>query len=159
MTCFGDADEAEGGDEVRRLGPGISRSRALRRTGGSGGGFNFRVEDLSDVFGGLFGGGRQRRRGTTGFGPQRGADAEADLHLSFDEAVEGVVTTVHVATTTPCATCGGSGSRPGTVAGRVPETAVAIGHLNDNQGLFSRSRLRAWSAEVAARTIVDPCPT
>src|SRR5579862_6956313 len=83
---LGDPDKRKEYDEVRRLGPSTFGAA------GNGGGFNFRVEDLSDVFGGIFGGGRQRRRGTAGFGPQRGADAEADLHLSFDEAVEGVVT-------------------------------------------------------------------
>ena len=152
---LGDAEKRKEYDEVRRLGPAPF---GVGGVGGNGsGGFNFRVEDLSDVFGGLFGAGRQRRRGSTGFGPQRGADAEADLHLSFDEAVEGVVTTVNVGTTTPCTTCGGSGSRPGTAPVVCPRCG-GTGHLNDNQGLFS---LSSPCPECGGRgtKIVDPCPT
>ena len=42
--------------------------------------------DLGDLFGGLFG--RGRRGGGTA-GPQRGADLETELHLSFEDAVTG----------------------------------------------------------------------
>jgi molecular chaperone DnaJ len=151
---LGDADKRKEYDEVRRLGPIANGANGM---GGQPGGFNFRVEDLSDVFGGLFGGNRQRRRGTTGFGPQRGADTEADLHLSFAEAVEGIVTTVNVATMATCATCGGSGSRPGTTPIVCPRCG-GTGHLNDNQGLFS---LSTPCPECRGRgtKIVDPCPT
>src|SRR5487761_2093409 len=93
---LGDAAKRKEYDEVRRLGPGAA--------GGAGGGFNFRVEDLGDLFGGLFRGpggpGGMSRRRAPGSGPQRGADVEAHLHLSFNEAVEGVVTTVSVAGST-----------------------------------------------------------
>ena len=49
--------------------------------------------DLGDLFGGLFG---NRNRPTTTRGPQRGADMEAALHLSFQDAVHGVTTSVNV---------------------------------------------------------------
>src|ERR1700720_1374852 len=68
-------------DEVRRLGAVASGF------GGPGDG-TFRGQDggdLGDLFGGLFGG-RSRRRPQ---GPQRGADVEAELHLSFEDAVRG----------------------------------------------------------------------
>ena len=78
-------------DEVRTPGPGGRRLRRrrfagrLRRPGGG----TFRVEDmgdLGDLFGGLFG--RGRRGGRRPAGPQRGADVETELHLSFEDAVQ-----------------------------------------------------------------------
>ena len=59
---LGDADKRKEYDEVRRLGP-IGGGFG----GGRPGGFNFRVEDLSDLFGGIFNGSagtaaRRRRR-------------------------------------------------------------------------------------------------
>src|ERR1700689_4253213 len=63
---LGDAPKRKEYDEVRRLGPQAAGF------GGNGGGFDFRVDDLSDLFGGIFGGGRGRRRGAPGTGPQRG---------------------------------------------------------------------------------------
>ncbi|HLG67015.1 MAG TPA: DnaJ domain-containing protein, partial [Acidimicrobiales bacterium] len=82
---LGDAQRRKEYDEVRRLGP---MAGGFGAPGGASG-TTFRVEDLGDLgdlFGGLFGG-RGRRRGR---GPQRGADIEATLHLSFEDAVRGV---------------------------------------------------------------------
>src|ERR1700729_2245804 len=59
---LGDAAKRKEYDEVGGLGPIAGGANGMG--GGANGGFNFRVEDLSDVFGGLFGGNRQRRRGT-----------------------------------------------------------------------------------------------
>ena len=67
--------------------------------GGGPGGFTFDVGDmgdLSDLLGGMFGGGG----GPFGRGgaprPQRGRDQEAQLRLSFDESVSGVTTSVTI---------------------------------------------------------------
>src|SRR5271169_5554966 len=80
---LGDSASRKEYDEVRRLGP-----MAGGFGGGAPGGGSFRVQDLGDlgdIFGGLFGG-RNRRRNA---GPQRGANVETELHLSFDDAVRG----------------------------------------------------------------------
>jgi molecular chaperone DnaJ len=149
---LGDADKRKEYDEVRRMGPAAAGFGG----GGSSGGFDFNVEDL---FGGLFGGASRntRRRTPPGAGPQRGTDVEANLHLDFAEAVEGAVTTVNVATWASCATCGGSGSRPGTMPVVCPRCGGA-GVINDNQGLFS---LSTPCPECGGRgtKVVDPCPT
>jgi molecular chaperone DnaJ len=150
---LGDADKRKEYDEVRRLG-------GSGNTFGGAGGFNFKVEDFTDLFGGIFrpgGGGGMSRRRAPGTGPQRGMDAEAALHLSFEEAVGGVVTTVNVASGVPCATCGGSGSKPGSMPVVCPRCGGS-GTLNDNQGLFS---LSSPCPECRGRgtKIVDPCPT
>jgi molecular chaperone DnaJ len=156
---LGDAEKRKEYDEVRRQGP----LSGVAGAPGGGGGFNFRVEDLGDLFGGIFNGGggtttgNRRRRAPAGFGPQRGADIEAELHLPFQEAIDGVVTTVNVATGATCHTCAGSGSRPGTMPIVCP-TCNGSGTLNDNQGLFS---LSSPCPECGGRgtKIVDPCPT
>jgi molecular chaperone DnaJ len=158
---LGDADKRKEYDEVRRLGPlsGLGGFGGGGSAGANNGGFNFRVDDISDIFGGLFGRGRQSSsgRGSPGTGPRRGHDLEAELHLSFQEAVDGAVTTVNVMSGTRCSTCGGSGSRPGTSPVVCPRCG-GLGVLNDNQGMFS---LSSPCPECGGRgtKIVDPCPT
>ncbi len=147
---LGDPERRKEYDEVRRLsaaGPGF----------GQPGGFNFNIDDLSDLFGGIFRQtGRRRRAGSAG-GPRRGEDAEAELHLAFAEAVEGVVTTVNVTTPVACRTCGGSGSKPGTMPVVCP-TCGGSGVVNDNQGLFSLSTT-CTECHGRGTKVVDPCPT
>ena len=84
--------------------------------------------------GGLFG----NRTRTTQRGPQRGADMEAALHLSFQDAVHGVTTSVNVPQDVRCSNCRGSGAAPGTSTHICPRCG-GTGSLNDNQGLFSLS--------------------
>ena len=109
---LGDATKRKEYDEVRRLGASGFPGGFGGSSGGGGG--TFRVEDLGDLgdlFGGLGGfGGRRTRQA----GPRRGADVEAELHLSFEDAVRGVTTSVNVAGEARCETCHGSGAAPGT---------------------------------------------
>jgi len=100
---LGDAPSRKEYDEVRTMGP-VAGSGFPGGFGGPGANGGFRVEDmgdLGDLFGGLFGRGR-RGGGTTG--PQRGSDVEAELHLSFEDAVSGVTTSVNVTTDARCHT-------------------------------------------------------
>jgi molecular chaperone DnaJ len=144
---LGDPEKRKEYDEVRKHGP----------VGGFGapGGGTFRMEDmgdLSDLFGGLFGGGRTR----TQRGPQRGADMEAQLHLSFQDAVHGVTTSVNVPQEVRCSNCRGSGAAPGTATHTCPRCG-GTGSLNDNQGLFSLSTVCPDC--VGRGTLFDtPCP-
>ena len=89
---LGDAAKRKEYDEVRRLGasgfggfPG-----AVERGDHLPGGGPRRPRRPLRRSGGRFGGGRRGRNA----GPRRGADVEAELHLSFEDAVRGV--------TTPC---------------------------------------------------------
>src|SRR5580693_4234444 len=125
---LGDADKRKEYDEVRSHGP-------IGGGFGAPGGGTFRMEDMGDLFGGLFGGGRTR---TTQRGPQRGADMEAQLHLSFQDAVHGVTTSVNVPQEVRCSNCRGSGAATGTSTHTCPRCG-GTGSLNDNQGLFSLS--------------------
>jgi molecular chaperone DnaJ len=147
---LGDPEKRKEYDEVRRLGaagPGF----------GPSGGFNINIDDLSGLFGGIFRPSGGRRRAGAARGSQRGEDAEAELHLAFTEAVEGAVTTVNVTTPVACRTCGGSGSKPGTMPVVCPSCGGS-GVVNDNQGLFS---LATTCTECHGRgtKVVDPCAT
>ncbi len=92
------------GDEATR-----KKYDEFRRLGGAGdgyGGFSQRgaqnpndLGDLSDLLGGLFGGGRaggSTGRGGFGFGPMPGSDLQAQLTLTFEDAVKGVTKTVRL---------------------------------------------------------------
>jgi molecular chaperone DnaJ len=156
---LGDADRRKEYDEVRAMGPvGAGMGGGGFPGGFGGGGTTFRVEDVGDfgdLFGGLFGRGRRSGTGTTG--AQRGADVETEVHLSFEDAVNGVTTSVNMTTDARCHTCHGSGSAPGTQPTTCPMCGGS-GSLQDNQGLFSLSQI---CPECGGRgtIITSPCPT
>jgi molecular chaperone DnaJ len=152
-------------DEIRRLGPMAGNGGFPGGGGGGGAGgspFNVRTENLGDLFGdilGRFGGGGgtggQRTRTTASPG-QRGDDVEAELHLSFLDALNGVTTSVNVTSEAPCSTCHGSGAAPGTTP-IVCSRCGGRGVTSENQGLFSFSRA---CPQCAGRGMVveTPCP-
>lgn len=152
----GDADKRKEYDEVRRLGPA-----AAGFPGGGPGGFTFTDGgDLGDLLGGLFGRGDRRRGGAgaaRGAGPHRGQDLETELHLSFDDAVAGVTTEVHLTSDAPCSTCSGSGAKPGTMP-RSCSNCGGRGVVSDNQGLFSFSSPCPFCAGRGS-VVDDPCGT
>jgi len=157
----GDAEKRKEYDEVRRLGP-AGAGFGGRGPGGPGGGFRFEdIGDLGDVLGGLFG--RGRRGGGAGGapgrgqGPHRGADLEAELHLTFEDAARGVTTPIHLTSEVACSTCGGTGARPGTVPHQCPQCG-GRGVLDDNQGFFSLSTPCPTCAG-QGYTVDEPCPT
>jgi molecular chaperone DnaJ len=82
---------------------------------------------------------------------------ESDLHLSFDDAVAGVTTKVHITTEARCHTCSGSGSAPGTRPETCPR-CQGTGALQDNQGLFSLSQI-CPRCSGRGTIVVAPCPT
>lgn len=133
---LGDTARRKEYDEVRRLGP-MAGGFGAGGPGGFGNG-SFRVEDLGDLgdlFGGLFN--RGRRRGAAG--PRRGTDLEAELHLAFMDAVNGVTTTVNLTSDAACTNCNGTGAAPGT-SPVICSTCGGRGVTDDNQGLFSFSQ-------------------
>jgi len=143
-------------DELRRLGPAAA---GFPGGGGGGpGGFSFTDGgDLGDLLGGLFNRGGRGGGGRGGRGPHRGQDLETELHLTFDDAVAGVTTAVHLTSDAPCHTCNGSGAAPGSVSQRCASCG-GQGVVSDNQGLFSLSSPCPVCAGRGV-TIDDPCPT
>jgi molecular chaperone DnaJ len=151
----GNEDRRKEYDEVRRLGPAAAGFPG----GGGPGGFAFTdAGDLGDLLGGLFGrGGRAGGAGRGGRGPHRGQDLETELHLTFEDAVAGITTAVHLTSDAPCHTCNGSGATPGTSPQRCASCG-GQGVVSDNQGLFSFSSPCPVCAGRGV-TIDDPCPT
>jgi len=99
---------------------------------------DFNVGDLGDLFGNLFGGGfgagRQARPQ-----PQRGADVEAVVNLSFEDSLRGIEAKVPVEVDTACRECGGTGAQPGTAPVICPE-CNGRGVKVESQGLFGLSQ-------------------
>jgi molecular chaperone DnaJ len=152
----GDAERRKEYDEVRRLGPAASGFPGGGFGDGGFQGFQFTdVGDLGDLLGGLFG--RQGGGRTRGTGPHRGQDLETELHLTFDDAVAGVTTVVHLTSDAACSTCHGSGARPGT-SPRPCGNCGGRGVVSDNQGPFSFSSPCPVCGGRGA-TVEDPCPT
>ena len=141
-------------DEVRAMGP---------MTGGHGGpGFDtsrFAEGDLGDLLGNLFGRGQstQTAGGPFSRGPQRGADLEAELHLSFVDSIKGVTTSVNLVSEVQCPDCHGGGASPGTTP-RVCPDCRGRGVLDDNQGFFSFSR-PCTNCSGRGTFIDSPCQT
>ncbi len=113
------------------------------RGGGGAGGAQFQDFDLSDLFGGLFGGGgggfgRQRGPQAGTFTPERGADLQTEVHVSFEDSLKGVQVPVRANVETACHTCGGSGAEPGTAPIVCPQCG-GRGVTSDSHGLFSLS--------------------
>jgi len=100
---------------------------------GAGGGPGF-ASDLGDIFSSFF----SRGRGG-GPAPARGRDLETDVHLSFQQAMEGAQVPVTVTKAATCATCGGTGAAPGTSPIVCPRCG-GRGVDTQSQGLFSISQ-------------------
>ncbi|MGH9183242.1 MAG: molecular chaperone DnaJ [Acidimicrobiales bacterium] len=160
---IGDPEKRKEYDELRKLGAGAGYAGF---PGGFGEGGNgprrqtFRIDDLddlSDLFGGWFGRGRGTGGGR-GTGPGRGGDLEAELHLSFADAVRGVTTSVNLTSEAPCSVCRGSGAAPGTSPVTCPECG-GRGVLAENQGLFSFSTpcTRCGGRGVVVESPCDRC--
>lgn len=92
--------------------------------------------DLGDMFGDLFGAGRDRSR--------RGRDISIDIELSFKEAIFGVERRVLLAKVGTCEQCSGSGAAKGTDL-VVCSTCNGAGKVHDTKhtmfGAFSTSRV------------------
>ncbi len=139
-------DQRKEYDQVRRV---ASQGGFTGFGGQPGGGFGtyggqqVRVEDLGDLLGGIgglgdlfgFGAGSGRRPP----GPSRGADLQTELTISFEDAADGVTTSVRVDGAAPCSHCGGTGAEPGTSVSTCP-TCGGRGTVAQNQGFFSFSQ-------------------
>ena len=93
---------------------------------------------FNDLFGDLFGarggrGARSRGRG------QRGADLRYNLEIGLEDVLRGTEAAVQIPKTRPCATCSGSGARPGTRPERCSR-CQGTGQVVLQQGFFRISR-------------------
>ena len=85
--------------------------------GGAGaGGADFSGMDMGDIFGDIFGdlfGGRTRRSQN---GPMQGANLRTAVRITFEEAVFGTEKELELTLKDECATCHGTGAKPGSSA-------------------------------------------
>jgi molecular chaperone DnaJ len=98
---------------------------------------NVDLGDLSDLlgnFGSFFGRGQRAARPR----PERGADLESRVRISFEDALSGVQIRVPVEVETACHVCGGTGAEPGTAPRTCPD-CQGTGVISDSQGLFALS--------------------
>ncbi|MDS4021409.1 MAG: molecular chaperone DnaJ [Candidatus Competibacter sp.] len=123
--------------------------------GSAGGGFGG-AADLGDIFGGvfrdIFGGGM---RG--GAQSHRGADLRYTLDLTLEEAVFGTTAKIRVPTLVTCATCAGSGAKPGTKPTTCP-TCRGGGQVRMQQGFFSIQQT-CPRCQGRGTVIPEPCGT
>ena len=111
------------GDTKKR--PEYDEIRASYASGGFGGGFpggfgggstttggGAQGFDLSDILGGMFGGGTGTRRARQQ--PRRGADIEAEVTIGFQDSVDGTTLPMRLSSDAPCSHCQGTGGKPGT---------------------------------------------
>ncbi len=125
------------------------------RTGAPGGGFGGGIGDiLSDLFNQGSGAGT---RGGPGTRPERGNDLETEVHVSFDQAMEGAQIPVSVTLSAPCPTCRGTGAKPGTTP-KVCSRCHGRGVEAESQGLFSISQ-PCRKCGGTGTEITDPCVT
>ncbi len=164
----GDADKRAKYDEMRRLyGSGGGFGGGFGAPGGGGGGgFNDLFGDraraggsggLGDMFGDLFGGGGARRTQQTRRA-SKGQDVETSATISFLDALDGVTISLRLTSDAACATCSGTGGKPGTKPHICPECEGAGYVVAGVGGAFS---INETCPGCGGRQLVydEKCPT
>src|SRR5688572_25671598 len=105
--------------------------------------------DVNDIFGDIFGGGRQRA-------PRRGADLRYMIELDLEEAVFGVERRIEVPTLVACTPCSGSGSEDGKV--ETCKTCAGRGQVRMQRGIFAVQQA-CPACGGRGQTIAKPCKT
>ncbi len=130
---------------------------------GGFGNFDFDASNMGDILSNLFGGAGGRGggagAGARGGRPraQRGSDLEAQVSITFDQAISGAQIPLSVPMHATCPTCHGTGAKPGTTPTVCP-VCEGRGVETQGQGMFSISQ--PCSRCGGSGTIIeDPCPT
>lgn len=142
--------------------------RALFASGGGQGGFGFPGGgapgggapggaggfDISDLLGGVFGGGGTRTRTAR---PRRGADIETEASISFEQAVDGVTVPLRMTSDEACPKCHGTGARAGTVPKVCPKCEGSGMQTSASGGVFAMTE-PCNSCRGRGLVVEDPCP-
>jgi molecular chaperone DnaJ len=131
---------------------------------GGFGNFDFDASSMGDILSNLFGGTGGGAGGRAGAGRggrrarvERGADLEAQVSISFDQAISGAQIPLSVPMRTTCGTCHGTGAKPGTTPTVCPR-CEGRGIETQGQGMFSISQPCSRCGG-SGTVIEDPCPT
>jgi molecular chaperone DnaJ len=151
-SVLSDEEKRKHYDQMKRLGAfgfgrGGGRGPFSTPGGGYGGtqpGGGFSFEDLSgfgglsDLFSSIFDRGKKEpSRGRRG--PAKGRNVEYVVEIGFETAVRGGRISINVPITEECATCGGSGEKPGTGSKNCKE-CKGSGTVSFGQGGFAVKR-------------------
>ncbi len=117
--------------------------------GGEGmGGFS---EAFGDIFGEIFGG----RGGRGGQQVYRGADLRYNMDITLEQAARGTETKIRIPSLDECATCKGTGAKPGTQP-KTCHTCNGQGQVRMQQGFFSIQQT-CPTCHGNGKVIADPC--
>ena len=130
---------------------------------GGAGGFDFSNMDMGDIFGDIFGdffgGGSRSRRANNG--PMKGANLRASVRISFEEAVFGCEKEIEMVLKDECATCHGTGAKPGTSKETCPKCGGKGKVVYSQQSLFGMVQNVQTCPECngSGQIIKEKCPT
>jgi molecular chaperone DnaJ len=129
---------------------------------GAGAGFgDFGFGDFSDIFESFFGGAGFGSSGRARNVPQRGEDLEYSLEIEFTEAAFGVEKEIPVSRMEKCATCDGSGAKPGSSPDRCSRCGGS-GKIQERSNTLFGSFVNVRTCDVCrgeGTVITDPCTT
>jgi molecular chaperone DnaJ len=126
---------------------GVDPSMAGAGAAGMGG----FADAFGDIFGDIFGGGRGRSN------VYRGADLRYNLEVGLEEAARGTETKIRIPTLAECATCHGTGAKPGTQPTKCT-TCDGHGQVRMQQGFFSIQQT-CPKCHGSGKVVQSPCAT
>ncbi len=125
-----------------------------------GGGVEFDMGDLGDIFGSFFGGFGGGNRRANPNASRRGETLRTRITVSFEEAAKGCKRTVELNKTSTCTECGGSGCASGTSKKTCPDCA-GRGYVSVQQrtpfGVI-QSQKACQRCSGSGKIIESPCP-
>jgi len=127
---------------------GVDPAAAAGAGAGFGGGF---ADAFGDIFSDIFGAGRTRSS------VYRGADLRYNLEISLEDAARGSETRIRIPAMEECATCHGSGAKPGT-SPTTCSTCHGHGQVRMQQGFFSIQQT-CPRCHGSGKVVASPCAT
>ena len=127
---------------------GVDPTAAAGAGAGFGGGF---ADAFGDIFSDIFGAGRTRSS------VYRGADLRYNLEISLEDAARGSETRIRIPAMEECATCHGSGAKPGT-SPTTCSTCHGHGQVRMQQGFFSIQQT-CPRCHGSGKVVASPCAT
>ena len=144
-----DAKKRAAYDQFGHAGVDPSTMAGAGAGAGFGGGFG---DVFSDIFGEIFGSGRTGRSSVF-----RGADLRYNLEITLEQAAKGFETRIRIPTMAQCATCNGSGAKPGTQP-QTCTTCRGAGQVRVSQGPFSIAQT-CPRCHGTGKMVTSPCAT